>query len=64
MKKIKKSIDKIAAVLYNKLIKTKREKRKGKVNPNAQEDEKKNLSKGGTDHQTHKTGFVMVTNYN
>ena len=54
----------MAPVLYNKFIKNKEKSRKGKVNPNAQEVETKNLSKGGTDHQTHKTRFVIVINYN
>ncbi len=57
--KIQKSVDKTRVILYNKPIK-KRKKRK--VNPNVQliGMHHPNLSKGGTDRQTHNARFVTM----
>ena len=46
--------------IREKRWKERKQKREERKFPNEREKEKKNLSKGGTDHQTHKTRSVIV----
>lgn len=61
---MQKSVDKTGVILYNKPIKKRKKKRrkKRKVNPNVQliGMHHPNLSKGGTDRQTHNARFVTM----